>query len=86
MMKRTMKRRLRKILLASTIAILGATTDAPLAGARSGYAETAAQTPDQPAKDFKFEGVTFATSLTEFKNRHPDATNGPETDLKIKLE
>lgn len=45
---------------------------------------TAEQT--KAAKDFKFEGVTFATTVAEFKKLHPNAKEDKESDKKLKVE
>ena len=50
------------------------------------YAADETEEQTKAAKDFKFEGVTFTTSVVEFKNLHPDAEQGKETDKKLKVE
>jgi len=41
---------------------------------------------NQAAKDFKFEGVSFSTSLDQFKRMYPGARRGQDTDEKLGVE
>jgi len=107
-----MRRRFRKILQISTLALLGATSGSGwlVPAALGQEARVTAQAKEQPpaaapspppscwhlpqeakaqpdiAPDFAFEGISFNTTVTEFKKDHPEAIIGPDTDKKTKVE
>ena len=96
-----MRRRFRKLLLASTLALLGATgapgwLSPPVLGQEDqGTVQAKEKAPKAP--DFVFEGVSFNTTSTEFREAHDGyifqyghlvliRKAGPDTDPKIRVE